>query len=89
MQNDLSPAIKQFAAEHEAEIKAAVMLKMQEFFDSSISDNYHEKWDQGVEEHGPMTDDVLSLVNWMDEMAKEFKDAFWYQALILYRDRRG
>lgn len=85
---DLSPDIKQFAAEHEKEIKASVLQMLTEFFESSISDNYHEKWDLGVQEHGAMTEDTLNKVNWVMEMTKEFQDAFWYQCLILYRQAR-
>lgn len=89
MSTDLSSEIKQFAADHESEIKASVMQMMDEYFASSTSDLYHEKWDAGVQEHGPMTESVLDGVNWVEQMTMEFKDAFWYETLILFRRSRA
>lgn len=88
-EQDLSRDIKTFAAEHEAEIKRAVLKEIEEFFDSTISDNYHEKWDAGMREHGPMTEETLNGMNWTQQMTMEFKDAFWYETLIRFRLARG
>ncbi len=84
---DLSPEIKQFAAEHEKEIKTAVLKMMADYFDSSLSENYHEKWDAGVAVHGPFTEEKLPE-NWNEQLSAEFKDAFWYTTVILFRQSR-
>ena len=86
---DLSSEIKQFAAENEEEIKQNVLRMLEEFFDSSISSNYEEKWDAGAREHGAMTEDKLRRLSLAKELTSEFQDAFWYTALILFRQHRG
>jgi hypothetical protein len=86
---DLTSEIKQFAAENELEIKERVRDRLRDYFDSTISENYHEKWDQGVLEHGPMTDAVLEKIDWAAEAEMEMKDSFWYETLILFRQSRG
>jgi hypothetical protein len=82
---DLSPELKQFAAEHEMEIKEMVLDKLDEFFSCTVVDNYVEKWDAGVQEHGPMTAEVMQKVNWAEQQIMEFKDAFWYETLLMYQ----
>lgn len=86
---DLSPEIKKFAAENEAEIKAVVQQMIMEFYESSISQNYEEKWDAGVKEHNGFNEEVLMTKNWVAELGNEFMDAFWYQTIILFRQRRA
>jgi hypothetical protein len=58
---DLTPEIK-FAAENELEIKERVRKRVEDYFDSRVSENYHGKWDQGVLEHGSMTEAVLNKI---------------------------
>jgi hypothetical protein len=82
---DLSPAIKAFARLNEDRIKEAVMEKLEECFASTVTENYESKWDDGVKEHGAMSEEVLRNVNWIEQQLMEFKDAFWYEALLLYR----
>jgi hypothetical protein len=86
---DLSPDIKRFAAENEMEIKAVLMQMLMEYYDSTVSENYEGKWDEGVLEHGGVTDEKINSINWVEELTKEMKDAFWYVTLILFRQRRG
>lgn len=86
---DLTPEIKKFAAENEQEIKAVVQQMMMEYFDCTISENYEGKWDEGTAEHGPMTEETLNKVNWIEQLTMEMKDSFWYVTLILYKQRRG
>lgn len=89
MDLDLSPAIKAFAAVHEAEIKAGVLKKMAEYFETTTSEHYHSKWDEGTKEHGALTEATLNAVNWTEEQTKEAKDAFWYEVLIRFRESRA
>lgn len=86
---DLSPEIKRFAAENEQEIKAVVQQMVAEYFDSTISENYEGKWDEGTAEHGPMTEEKMEQTNWVEHLTHEMKDSFWYVTLILYKQRRG
>jgi len=82
---DLSPQIKQYAADHEMEIKDAVIRMLCEYYDSSLSTNYEEKWDKGEREHGLFTEEKLNGVDWSAQFFDEAKDAFWYMTIMKYR----
>lgn len=83
---NLSSKVKAFGVEHELEIKTAVMGKMWAFYKESPAGSFLSKWDKGSKEHGQMTEKKAMETDWNHQMQNEFIDAFWYEALLQFKN---
>jgi hypothetical protein len=83
---DLSPTIKQFAAEHEQEIKRRAIARMIAYYEISISTDHEAKWDKGCKEHGTFTNEKRLAVDWKEQERQEFDDTFWYETILYYNE---
>lgn len=83
---DLSPTIKQFAAEHDMEIRKRAIARMTAYYDRTISTDHEPKWDKGCKEHGTFTDEKRRTVNWREQQVQEFDDTYWYEAIDYYNE---
>lgn len=83
---DLSPTIKQFAAEHDQEIRKRAIARLIAYFEITISTDHEPKWDKGCKEHGTFTDQKRMAVDWKDQQRQEFDDLYWYEVITYYNE---
>lgn len=83
---DLSPAMKQFAADHDMEIRDRAVARLIAYFDRTISTDHEPKWDRGCKEHGTFTNEKRIGVDWREQQTQEFDDLYWYETILYYNE---
>jgi len=85
LSEDLSPLFHQFCADDESQAKREAIQFMIEYYDSTMCDDYREKWEKGVKEHGMLTKAKVNDVDWFEQGIQELQDNFYFIELRRFK----
>ena len=84
---DLSPEVKDFARQYDQEIRTRMLEDIEKFLFDEPFETFPPKYDQGSAEHGKMTQLKLMTEQWTTQRRSEWRDEYWYTAILMFRER--